>query len=74
FVAGVGKMSYVRFLSFSVAGALLWVISLVYLGYFFGNIPIIKNNLTVVIFAIIGISLAPIAMQWLKHRRVPARG
>jgi membrane-associated protein len=70
FVAGVGRMHYARFLAFSVAGALLWVLSLVYAGYFFGNIPVIRNNLTLVIFAIIGLSLAPLAVGFLRHRFV----
>jgi len=68
FVAGIGRMHYARFLSFSLAGALLWVISLVYAGYFFGNIPVIRQNLTAVIFVIIGISLMPIALEALKAR------
>jgi membrane-associated protein len=70
FVAGIGRMPYARYISFSIFGALLWVLSLVYLGYFFGNLPIVKQNLTVVIFLIIGISLLPIALQWLRHRRL----
>jgi membrane-associated protein len=69
FVAGIGRMPYGRYIAFSIFGALLWVLSLVYLGYFFGNLPIVKQNLTVVIFLIIGISLLPIALQWLTHRR-----
>jgi membrane-associated protein len=68
FVAGVGRMRYPRFLGFSVAGALLWVISLVYAGVFFGNIPIVRDNLTIVIFAIIGISLLPVVAEWARHR------
>jgi membrane-associated protein len=70
FVAGVGAMSYARFLAFSVAGAVLWVVSLVTAGYFFGNVPLVKNNLTVVIFAIIALSLSPLAFQYLRARRV----
>jgi len=67
FVAGIARMNYGRYLAFCVAGALLWVISLVYAGYFFGNIPIIRNNLTIVIFGIIGISLLPITGEFLRH-------
>src|SRR3954468_16552404 len=63
FVAGIGRMAYPKFLGFSIAGALLWVLLLVYAGYFFGNIPVIRNNLTLVIFAIIGISLLPLAVE-----------
>jgi membrane-associated protein len=69
FVAGVGAMSYPRFLAFSVAGAVLWVVSLVTAGYFFGNVPLVKNNLTVVIFAIIALSLMPLAIQYVRARR-----
>jgi membrane-associated protein len=69
FVAGIGKMAYARFLSFSIAGALLWVLLLVYTGYFFGNISLVKNNLTIVIFAIVGISLLPLGLEMLRARR-----
>jgi membrane-associated protein len=68
FVAGIAKMSYAKFLAFSVGGAILWVVSLVGAGYFFGNIPIVRNNLTIVIFAIIALSLAPIAVEYLRAR------
>jgi membrane-associated protein len=73
FVAGVGRMHYPRFLGFSVAGALLWVISLVYAGVFLGNIPIVRDNLTLVIFVIIGLSLLPVAIEALRHRFSPQR-
>ena len=66
FVAGVGKMPYGRYLMFCVGGALLWVLSLVYAGYYFGNIPFVRNNLTVVIFAIIGLSMLPPAIAVLR--------
>ena len=69
FVAGIGTMSYARFLAFSVAGALLWVVSLCLAGYWFGNIPLVKDNLGVVIVAIIAVSVMPIALGWLRARR-----
>ena len=69
FVAGIGTMSYARFLAFSVAGALLWVGSLCLAGYWFGNIPVVKDNLGVVIVAIIAVSVMPIALGWLRARR-----
>ena len=53
FVAGIGAMSYRRFLVFNVTGAILWVVLLTYAGYFFGNLPLVKNNLTLVILGII---------------------
>ena len=68
FVAGVGRMSYARFLAFSVGGAVLWVVSHVTAGYFFGNMPVVRNNLTVVIFGIIALSLAPLAIEYLRAR------
>ncbi len=68
FVAGIGRMVYLRFLSFSFAGALLWVLSLTFAGYFFGNIPLVRQNLTMAIFAIIAVSLAPLAFEALRSR------
>ena len=68
FVAGVGSMAHARFQLFNVAGAVLWVASLLYAGFFFGNIPFIRNNLTLVIFSIIGLSLAPVALEYMRHR------
>ncbi|MDH3321053.1 MAG: VTT domain-containing protein, partial [Betaproteobacteria bacterium] len=69
FVAGIGAMPYARFLTFSVAGALLWVVSLSVAGYWFGNIPAVKNNLAVVIVVIVTISVLPIALEFLRARR-----
>ena len=68
FVAGIARMNYARYLAFCVAGALLWVLSLLYAGYFFGNLPLVRNNLTVVIFGIIGLSVLPIVVGFLKQR------
>ena len=68
FVAGVGRMSYPRFLGFSVLGSILWVGSLVTLGYFFGNIPFIKKNLTFLVLAIILISLLPMIIGFIRSR------
>ena len=68
FVAGVGSMTHVRFQLFNIAGGALWVASLLYAGYFFGNIALIRNNLTLVIFGIIGLSLVPIALEYARHR------
>jgi membrane-associated protein len=68
FVAGIGKMSYPKFLAYSIGGAIFWVVSLVGAGYFFGNMPVVRNNLTVVIFGIIALSLAPIAVEYLRAR------
>jgi membrane-associated protein len=72
FVAGIGAMPYLRFLSFSIAGALMWVISLCTVGYFFGNLPVVKNNLTLVIIGIVALSISPGIVAWLKSRRPAA--
>ncbi|MEO5861685.1 MAG: DedA family protein [Burkholderiales bacterium] len=72
FVAGIGRMGEWRFALYNAAGAILWVASLTYAGYLFGNIPIIKNNLTIVILAIIVISLLPGAIAYLRTRATPA--
>lgn len=69
FVAGIGRMPYLRFVSFSVLGTLLWVLSFVLAGYFFGNIPVVKRNLTFVIFGIILISLLPGMIHYWRTRR-----
>jgi membrane-associated protein len=68
FVAGVGSMTHTRFQLFNIAGGVLWVASLLYAGFFFGNIPFIRNNLTLVIFGIVGLSVAPVALEYLRHR------
>jgi membrane-associated protein len=68
FVAGLGAMAYGRYLAFCVAGALLWVGSLCTAGYFFGNIPAVKSNLTAVIVAIVLLSISPGMIAWLRAR------
>ncbi len=68
FVAGVGRMTYSRFLTYNVVGALVWVVSLVYAGVFFGNLPFIRNNLTAVILVIIGVSLLPLVFAFLREK------
>jgi membrane-associated protein len=69
FVAGVGAMSYPRFIVYNIIGAVLWVGLFVPLGYYFGNMPTVKNNFSLVIFAIIGISVMPIAVEMFRARR-----
>ncbi|HZN56029.1 MAG TPA: DedA family protein [Candidatus Polarisedimenticolaceae bacterium] len=69
FVAGVGSMFYPRFLAYSVIAAVTWVGACVAAGYAFGNIPIVKNNFSLVVIGIVAVSLMPIAIEWLRHRR-----
>ena len=69
FVAGAASMTYSRFALYNVSGAVLWVVSLGYAGYFFGNLPFIKNNLTLVILGIIFLSILPGIIEILRHRK-----
>ena len=69
FVAGIGRMSYGKFLSYNVIGGLAWILSFLLLGYFFGNIPVVKRNFTLVIVAIIILSVLPSIIEVLRHRK-----
>ena len=60
FVAGIGEMKYMKFITYNVVGGLLWIFSLVGGGYFFGNLPVVKNNFSLVIFAVVVISVLPV--------------
>jgi membrane-associated protein len=64
-------MTPARFTFYNVAGAILWVVSLCLAGYWFGNLPWVKSNLTLVILIIIGLSLMPLFIAWLRHRQSP---
>lgn len=72
FVAGVGKMDRARFALFNVMGGALWVLSLVYAGYFFGNIAWVKNNFGLVVIAIIVASIMPGVVAYMRSRGKPA--
>ena len=74
FVAGIGTMFYPRFLAYSVVAAITWVGVCVGAGYAFGNIPIVKNNFSLVVIGIVAVSLMPIAIEWLRHRRRKTAG
>jgi membrane-associated protein len=67
FVAGIARMTYLRFTAYNLAGALAWVLSLVYAGYWFGNVPVVKQNLSVVILGVIVLSVMPIAFEYFRY-------
>lgn len=73
FVAGVGTMSYGKFLSYNVVGAVLWVALLTLAGYFFGQIPVVQKNFSLVVLAIIGLSVLPVVFEFFKSRRASNR-
>ncbi|MCX7180408.1 MAG: DedA family protein [Proteobacteria bacterium] len=68
FVAGVARMTYPRFFAYDLFGGALWIGSLTLAGYWFGNLPWIRNNLSLVILGIVGVSLLPAVIAWLRHR------
>ncbi len=69
FVAGIGTMSYGKFASFNVFGGIAWVSSFLFIGYFFGGLPVIKENFTYVIFAIIFVSVLPPIIEVMREKR-----
>ena len=73
FIAGVGKMTYMKFFSYNVIGGLLWVTLFIFGGYFFGNIPFVKRNFSTVIFAIIIISIMPAVIEVIREKRRVSR-
>jgi len=70
FVAGIGRMRYGTFLFYSFSGSIAWVGSLTYAGYYFGNIPAVKQNLTLVILGIVLLSISPGIIEYFRHRYV----
>lgn len=68
FIAGVGKMEYKKFLSFNILGGIAWVLLFTLAGFFFGRIPLIRDNLSIVIILIILVSLIPPVFEYLRHK------
>jgi membrane-associated protein len=68
FVAGIGSMSYGRFILYNVVGGVAWVAICVFAGYYFGNLEIVKRNFSLVIIAIVLISVVPMAIEYIRHR------
>ena len=69
FVAGLGKMDYKKFITYNISGGLVWVLLFTLSGYFLGNIPQVKENFSIIVIAIIVISLIPILFEFIKHKK-----
>jgi membrane-associated protein len=69
FVAGIGSMTYAKFIIYNVLGGIIWVAVFIFGGYYFGNLPVVKNNFTLVIMAIIIISVMPGVIEYFRQRR-----
>lgn len=69
FLAGVGNMSYAKFALYNVSGAILWVLVCVISGFFFGNLPFVSENFSMVILVIVFLSIIPVIFEILKHRK-----
>ena len=74
FVAGAGAMRYPTFALYNVAGGLLWVGICLGAGYLFGNVPVVKNNFSLVALGIVAVSMIPMLVEWMKHKRKGQRG
>ena len=72
-VAGIGQMAYRRFFIYNVVGGAFWVSFFLLVGFLFGNLPVVRRNFSLVVVAIIFISVLPLAVEWLKHRRAVSR-
>lgn len=68
FVAGIGNMKYSRFLYYNVFGGFVWVFTFTFLGYFFGNIPVVKDHFSFIILGIIFVSVIPMLVEFIKHK------
>jgi membrane-associated protein len=73
FVAGIGEMTYIRFISYNIIGGIAWIAIFILGGYFFGNLPLVKKNFTLVIMAIILISVMPGVIEFLRQRKAAVR-
>jgi membrane-associated protein len=68
FVAGISSMNYKKFITYNIMGAIAWVFTFILAGYFFGNLPVVKRNFHIVIFGVIGVSMLPMIIPWIKSK------
>lgn len=68
FVAGISSMNYKKFIAYNIMGAIAWVFIFILAGYFFGNLPVVKRNFHIVIFGVIGVSMLPMIIPWIKSK------
>lgn len=68
FVAGISSMNYKKFITYNIMGAVAWVFTFILAGYFFGNLPVVKRNFHIVIFGVIGVSMLPMIIPWIKSK------
>ncbi len=73
FVAGIGRMKYPRFLAYSIGGGLFWIFLITLAGFYFGNIPVVKKNFSIVILVIIILSILPAVGEFVRQRRLKSR-
>ena len=74
FVAGIGEMSYAKFIKFNIIGGVSWVLGLTLMGYFFGNLSFVQENFEIVIFGIIGLSILPMIIEIIRAKRKARKG
>ncbi len=68
FVAGIGSMTYWRFIGYNVIGGVAWIAACIFAGYYFGNLPVVRKNFSLVIVAIVFISILPGIIEYVRHR------
>ncbi len=74
FVAGIGSMAYSKFAAYNVLGAVVWTVLFVGAGFFFGNLPVVQKNFTLVVLGIVAVSVVPVVLEVLAARREAAAG
>ncbi len=74
FVAGIGSMAYSKFAAYNVLGALVWTVLFVGAGFFFGNLPVVQKNFTLVVLGIVVVSVVPVVLEIMAARREAAQG